>query len=55
MKKLKRGIFIIISILLFFMIFSTKSIAYSTNSYSIDIPSNYRRTSDNSFSKLDRR
>lgn len=55
MKKFKRGIFIIISILLFFMIFSSKSIAYSTNSYSIDIPSNYQKINSNSFSNRNRR
>lgn len=38
MKKFKRGIFIIISILLFFMIFVSEVIAYSTSDYSIDIP-----------------
>lgn len=52
MKKFKRGIFIIISILLFFMIFVSEVIGYSTNDYSIDIPSYYEKVEDGNFSYL---
>ena len=50
MKKFKRGIFIIISILLFFMIFVSGAIAYSTSDYSIDIPSYYEKVEGGNFS-----
>ena len=44
MKKIRGKFIIIISILLFFMIFISKSMGYSTNDYSIDIPPGFTQS-----------